>query len=122
MAAADPETSLDVSRAANPDAKPDTNAAATASTNPDAGPPSAKTTRQAASRVVSPLVSPLMSPLSSPVTSPCNNVCTMDPLTGWCVGCWRTLDEIAEWSVYSDDEKRDTWARIDARRSAPGTP
>lgn len=29
--------------------------------------------------------------------SPCTNVCTMDTDTGWCLGCGRTLGEIAEW-------------------------
>lgn len=30
--------------------------------------------------------------------SPCINVCRMDPASGLCVGCFRTLDEIAGWS------------------------
>jgi uncharacterized protein len=42
----------------------------------------------------------------APVASPCTSVCRMDARTGWCEGCARTLDEIAAWSVMSDDEKR----------------
>lgn len=30
--------------------------------------------------------------------SPCINVCRMDPDSGLCSGCFRTLDEIANWS------------------------
>lgn len=30
--------------------------------------------------------------------SPCINVCRMDNKSGLCVGCFRTLDEIADWS------------------------
>jgi len=30
--------------------------------------------------------------------SPCTNVCRIDPASGFCVGCRRTLDEIANWS------------------------
>lgn len=42
----------------------------------------------------------------SAVPSPCTSVCRMDAVTGLCVGCARTLQEIAQWSGYSDDEKR----------------
>jgi len=40
------------------------------------------------------------------VASPCVNVCVMDDATGLCRGCYRTLDEIARWSVMSDRDKR----------------
>lgn len=30
--------------------------------------------------------------------SPCINVCELDPRTDVCIGCGRTLDEIAEWA------------------------
>lgn len=30
----------------------------------------------------------------------------MDERSGWCVGCARTLAEIAAWSTFSDDDKR----------------
>lgn len=53
-----------------------------------------------------------------PVPSPCISICKMDPVTGWCEGCWRTIDEIAGWSRYSDEQKRATWARLEIRRSA----
>ncbi|MEO7031130.1 MAG: DUF1289 domain-containing protein [Herbaspirillum sp.] len=29
--------------------------------------------------------------------SPCCSVCQMDVISGWCLGCWRSLDEIARW-------------------------
>lgn len=47
----------------------------------------------------------------------------MNPGTGWCSGCWRTLDEIAAWSTLSDDDKRRVWAALPARRAehAPQT-
>ena len=46
------------------------------------------------------------------VPSPCNSVCTIDPQTGCCAGCGRTLDQIARWSVMSDDEKRAVCATL----------
>lgn len=50
------------------------------------------------------------------VPSPCISVCQMDQATGLCAGCGRTLDEIAAWSVYSDDEKRTVLAALASRR------
>jgi predicted Fe-S protein YdhL (DUF1289 family) len=46
------------------------------------------------------------------VPSPCICVCTMDPATGLCIGCYRTLDEIADWSAMDDTEKRAVWQRL----------
>ena len=48
-------------------------------------------------------------PEEGPVPSPCICVCTMDPATGLCLGCYRTLDEIAAWSGLSDSDKRVLW-------------
>ena len=52
------------------------------------------------------------------VPSPCNSICTIDPLTGHCAGCFRTLDEIAMWSVLDDAEKRAVWCALTLRRAA----
>jgi predicted Fe-S protein YdhL (DUF1289 family) len=49
------------------------------------------------------------------VPSPCVNVCRMAPTTGWCEGCFRTLDEIAAWGRLGDDAKRATWSQIELR-------
>ena len=51
-----------------------------------------------------------------PVASPCNSVCTIDRASGLCAGCFRTLDEIAGWSMMDDDEKRAVIASLAARR------
>lgn len=51
-----------------------------------------------------------------PVPSPCNSVCRMSADTGWCEGCFRTLDEIAAWSRLGDDDKRAVW-RVLAQRA-----
>jgi predicted Fe-S protein YdhL (DUF1289 family) len=40
----------------------------------------------------------------------------MDPRSGWCEGCLRTLDEIAGWSVMDDDQKRRVWKLLPQRR------
>jgi len=53
------------------------------------------------------------------VPSPCISVCAMDAGSGLCTGCFRTLAEIAEWSVLDDDERRAVWAALPLRRGAP---
>ena len=39
-------------------------------------------------------------PAPAAVPSPCIAVCRMDAATGWCEGCLRTLDEIAEGALF----------------------
>jgi predicted Fe-S protein YdhL (DUF1289 family) len=49
-----------------------------------------------------------------PVASPCIGVCVLDT-ADICEGCFRTMDEIARWSTFSNDGQRDiikkTWQR-----------
>lgn len=52
---------------------------------------------------------------SQPVPSPCLSICRMDAATGWCEGCFRTLEEIAAWGSLDDDAKRDLWRLIEQR-------
>jgi len=49
------------------------------------------------------------------VVSPCINVCKME--AGFCIGCHRTLDEIAGWANAGDDDKRLILAAVAQRRS-----
>ena len=54
------------------------------------------------------------------VPSPCISVCVFDHAAGHCVGCFRTLDEIAEWSVLDADAKRAVLSAAIARRARSG--
>jgi uncharacterized protein len=49
--------------------------------------------------------------------SPCVKVCQMDPARGLCLGCQRTLDEIARWSRMSDAERERVLAALPSRGS-----
>jgi predicted Fe-S protein YdhL (DUF1289 family) len=40
----------------------------------------------------------------------------MDTTSGYCQGCWRTLDEIAAWSTLSDPDKLRLWRVLRQRR------
>jgi predicted Fe-S protein YdhL (DUF1289 family) len=54
--------------------------------------------------------------LASGPPSPCISVCQMDPMTGFCVGCTRTIDEIRDWIISTPDERNSILARITDRR------
>jgi predicted Fe-S protein YdhL (DUF1289 family) len=56
-------------------------------------------------------------PRGAPVPSPCIGVCRIDEATGWCAGCWRTLDEIAGWGTSDDATRRRIWQAIEARQA-----
>lgn len=49
------------------------------------------------------------------VPSPCLSVCQMDAASGLCLGCLRTLDEVARWGGADNDFKRAVWSRIETR-------
>jgi predicted Fe-S protein YdhL (DUF1289 family) len=52
------------------------------------------------------------------IESPCVKVCVVDPATNLCLGCFRTLDEIAAWSSMSPETRRQVMAELPARRAA----
>jgi predicted Fe-S protein YdhL (DUF1289 family) len=50
------------------------------------------------------------------VPSPCTEVCIVDRARGLCIGCWRTLDEIAAWRDLTPEQKRQVLKRVEQRR------
>lgn len=59
----------------------------------------------------------LEKPARPRVASPCISVCRLDPFEDRCVGCFRTLDEIATWPELSDDARRRVMDELLARRA-----
>jgi predicted Fe-S protein YdhL (DUF1289 family) len=49
------------------------------------------------------------------VKTPCIKVCQMDPRRGLCLGCRRTLDEIARWGEMSDAEREKILSELQGR-------
>jgi predicted Fe-S protein YdhL (DUF1289 family) len=58
-------------------------------------------------------------PVGEFLPSPCVSVCTMDPDSGLCRGCFRTLEEIADWALQSPDSQRAIWHRVAQRMTPP---
>ena len=55
-----------------------------------------------------------------PIPSPCIGICTMDAALGFCLGCGRTSDEVAEWSLVGDERRSAIWAVLQERVDALG--
>lgn len=51
------------------------------------------------------------------MNSPCTKVCGMDADSRYCLGCKRTLAEIARWGGMSDAERATVMAQLPARGS-----
>jgi predicted Fe-S protein YdhL (DUF1289 family) len=60
--------------------------------------------------------------MHQPIRTPCVKVCVVDGQSGNCLGCGRTLGEIARWARFSDEERDQVMialpARIDALKAA----
>jgi len=54
--------------------------------------------------------------------SPCNKLCVIDPQSGLCRGCLRTLAEIAGWSAMSDAERERVMNALTERRARLDVP
>ena len=49
------------------------------------------------------------------IESPCVRVCVVHPAERICVGCYRSVDEIAGWSRMSPEDRRRIMAELPAR-------
>jgi predicted Fe-S protein YdhL (DUF1289 family) len=58
------------------------------------------------------------------IDTPCVKICTLDARSGQCLGCGRSVDEIARWTAMSDAERARVmgelpWRLAASRGSAP---
>ena len=54
------------------------------------------------------------------IETPCIAVCIMDPRTDLCLGCGRTLPEIARWPRMDNAERLAVMAELPARMAEAG--
>jgi len=47
--------------------------------------------------------------------SPCVGVCALDAVSHFCIGCARTIEEIAHWTRLDAEEKRRVIAQLPSR-------
>jgi predicted Fe-S protein YdhL (DUF1289 family) len=54
------------------------------------------------------------------IETPCIKVCTIDTASGLCMGCGRTLDEIAIWSSLTKAERQAIMRSLSERLATAG--
>jgi predicted Fe-S protein YdhL (DUF1289 family) len=52
----------------------------------------------------------------APIKTPCVQVCSVDGDSGLCLGCFRTLKEIAGWARLAPEERERVMAELPSRR------
>ncbi|MCH9781018.1 MAG: DUF1289 domain-containing protein [Alphaproteobacteria bacterium] len=52
-----------------------------------------------------------------PLVSPCVGLCALEGSGTYCIGCFRTRAEIAGWSAFSDDDKKNVLTALHERRT-----
>jgi hypothetical protein len=57
-----------------------------------------------------------MDEFSAPIATPCVNICVIDGESGLCLGCQRTLSEVASWGRLTDQQRAEIIAGLAARR------
>ncbi|KIC08258.1 hypothetical protein RA19_19980 [Leisingera sp. ANG-M1] len=51
------------------------------------------------------------------IQSPCIKICVVHPEARICTGCYRSIDEIRDWSKMTNDERADIMSDLPARAS-----
>ena len=52
------------------------------------------------------------------IISPCEKICAVDPCSGLCLGCGRSLSEIERWATFDDGERARVMAELPERLTA----
>ncbi len=52
------------------------------------------------------------------IASPCTKVCQIDQRAGFCLGCRRTLGEIAAWGGMTEEQQAAVLALLPGRQAA----
>jgi predicted Fe-S protein YdhL (DUF1289 family) len=56
--------------------------------------------------------------MHQPIKTPCIKVCVVDGQSSHCLGCGRTLGEIAKWARFTDEERDAIMALLPPRIEA----
>ena len=54
------------------------------------------------------------------IESPCISICKLDSISGFCAGCWRTLEEIKFWREANYNERQAILSLCRKRKLASG--
>lgn len=56
------------------------------------------------------------------IESPCVKICTLDACAGRCLGCGRTIKEIAHWTAMSGEQRKLVMAELSQRLATAARP
>jgi uncharacterized protein len=56
------------------------------------------------------------------IETPCIKICTLDARKGLCLGCGRTVDEIARWTIMSASERNQVMGELPVRLATSDAP
>jgi predicted Fe-S protein YdhL (DUF1289 family) len=59
-----------------------------------------------------------MASIATAIESPCTEVCVVHPTLQLCIGCGRSLDEIANWINFDGAERARLMAQLPSRLAA----
>ena len=48
----------------------------------------------------------------APTPSPCVNICRLTPDRSYCLGCFRSLEEITTWAQADNAQRRRIWVQL----------
>jgi len=48
--------------------------------------------------------------------SPCQGICKLDPITDVCTVCDRTMEQIQDWPIYTDEQRSHIMKTLKAKR------
>jgi len=51
------------------------------------------------------------------VSTPCKNICKMDDDNRFCIGCYRTKNEITNWGIYNNASRKKITSELSERVS-----
>src|SRR5262249_225899 len=82
-------------------------------------PKNAQCSSSAAEPIAFPAPEPILDRRSDsgmiPIETPCEKICIVEPQSGLCRGCGRSLAEIERWAAYSDAERPRMMAELAGR-------
>jgi predicted Fe-S protein YdhL (DUF1289 family) len=58
----------------------------------------------------------------SEIETPCKKICMLDAQGLYCMGCYRTRQEVGDWLTMSDEERAAVIAALPARKDALNNP
>ena len=54
--------------------------------------------------------------IDNTIPSPCVSVCLLDKTDSYCIGCFRTVDELRDWCIMTAEQKTNVLEELEERK------